>query len=171
MDFIGFWMHMLQFSITISQNAYATIFNYNKSVPVGKCLTSAKIKINNFHWGSVRKFQNVSQLETSWEEASPKCRSWVETTKRIFLNAQDGKFPRFLGKNLVPGKWHSGMQTSKKYQLRLHWSVSIWAFFYDYERISSRCLENIDTGLHAILVKSAFVELGESQLWYYNKNF
>ena len=38
-------------------------------------------------------------------------RYWVGTGKMMFPNAQDGKFPRFLGKNPFSGKWHSGTQT------------------------------------------------------------
>ena len=41
----------------------------------GKVLTSAEIKIINFHSERVREFRNVSQPKTSQEEASPECRT------------------------------------------------------------------------------------------------
>ena len=45
-------------------------------------------------------------------------RDWVGTGKRMFPNARDGKFPVFFGENPVPGKWHSGTQTSISYVRR-----------------------------------------------------
>ena len=51
-------------------------------------------------------------LKRDLETASPECRYWVGTGKRMFSNARDGKFPWLFGKNPVPGKWHSRLQTS-----------------------------------------------------------
>ena len=62
---------------------------------------------------------------TRREEASPECRYLVGTWKKMFPNARDGKFPVFFfGKNPVPGKWHSGMQTSNWVNLlRSHYVI------------------------------------------------
>ena len=80
----------------------------------GKVLTSAEIKIINFHSERVWEFQNVSQPETSQEEASPECRTESGPGRESSQMLGMGNFPDIFWKNLVPGKWHSGMQTSKK---------------------------------------------------------
>ena len=79
-----------------------------KSVQVRKVLTSAKIKMINFHSGSVREFLNISRTETrpgssqsrmpvlsrDPEEDVPKCSGWE--ISRIFL----GKI-RFPGNGIL----------------------------------------------------------------------
>ena len=51
------------------------------------------IEIQNFKfWNSCFVFGT----ETGREMASPKWRDWDGTAKRMFLNARDGKFPRFF---------------------------------------------------------------------------
>ena len=51
-------------------------------------------------------------LKRDRETASPECRYWAGTGKRMFPNARDREFPEFFGKYPIPGKWHSGTQTS-----------------------------------------------------------
>ena len=59
-----------------------------------------------------------------------KCQYWVGNGKRMFLNARDGKFTGFFVKNLVPGKWHMGTQTSNCSLIWRFANISITTNFY-----------------------------------------
>ena len=84
------------------------------SVTVGKVLTSAEIKIINFHLGSVRKFLNVSRPKQDGKKPVPNAGTDSEPGRGCSPMHGTGNFPDFFEKNPVLGKWHLGTQTSNE---------------------------------------------------------
>ena len=93
----GFW----DFSQKTSKN--------NKFWYQFRSVTKTVYKNNNFHSGSVREFP--TQNET-WRQPVPNDRTESEPGKGCSRMLRTLNFPGFFGKNPVPGKRHSGMQTS-----------------------------------------------------------
>ena len=75
-------------------------------------ITSAKIKMINFHSEAFGNSQMFPDLKRDWEAASPECRYRVGTWKRMFPNARDGKFPRFFWEKSGSREMALGTQTS-----------------------------------------------------------
>ena len=71
----------------------------------GKSWRAPKLKLLIFIWEAFGNSRMFPDLKQDREAASPEWQYWVRTRKRMFPNVQDGKNP-------VPGKWHSGTQTS-----------------------------------------------------------
>ena len=99
------------------QEKYCRVLNLiNKSVPVGKFLTSAEIKF--FNSGSVREFPNVSRsLNETGNKAVPNAgtKSGPGSRRGCSRMLGTGNFLDFSGKFPVPRKCHSGTQTSNYY--------------------------------------------------------
>ena len=81
----------------------------------------------NFKFGNSRF---IFGTETGPEMASPEWRDLDRPGQRMFPNARDGKFSGFFWENPVPGKWHSGTQTSTIYPIKLKHMLPKWRDFF-----------------------------------------
>ena len=76
----------------------------NKLVTVGKVLTSAEIKIINFHFGSVREFLNVFRPETRQKEDQSRMPVMIRDQEEDVLECSGQEISWiFLGKIRFPG--------------------------------------------------------------------
>ena len=118
----------------------------------GKSWRAPKLKLLIFIREVFGNSQMFPDVKRDREAASPECRYWVGTGKRMFPNARDGKFHRFFSEKSGSGEMAFG--NADLYYLcrfiRSHNKIHFWEKF---KRLRWRWREDMfTTGLHIFLI-------------------